>query len=50
MSCKAVIIGKTRLRVYGKVMNGRFDPALKGSVESDDLKPEELPRVTNART
>jgi len=49
-SCKAEIIGKTRLRVYGRVAEGRFLPVLKGSVDSDDLKPEELPKVTNARS
>ena len=50
MGCKAEIIGKTRLRVYGQVRDGRFHHALKGSVESEDLKPAELPKVTNARS
>jgi hypothetical protein len=50
MGCKAEIVGKTELRVYGMVIGGRYYPALKGIVESEDLKPEELPKVTNARS
>jgi hypothetical protein len=50
MSCKAEIVGKTRLRVYGMVLDGRYYPAIKGSVESEEIKPEELPNITSARS
>jgi hypothetical protein len=48
--CKAEVVGQTRLRVYGQVRGDRYYPALKGSVDSDDLRPEELPKVTNPRS
>jgi hypothetical protein len=48
--CKAEIIGRTRLRVYGIVIGGRYYPALKGSIYDEDPLPEVLPKVTNARS
>jgi hypothetical protein len=45
---KAELIGLTKVRVYGHVVRGRYYPALRGEVESEDLKPEELPKVKNA--
>ena len=44
---KAVIVDKTKLRVYGRILNGKLIPATKGMVESPDLTPAELPKVTN---
>lgn len=44
---KAEVVGKTKLRVYGRIFNGELIPATKGMVESKDLKPEELPKVKN---
>lgn len=46
---KAEVVGKSRLRVYGNVREDRFYPATKGSIESPDLKKEQLPKVTNPR-
>jgi hypothetical protein len=44
---KSEVINKTKLRVYGRTFNDKLIPATKGMVESPDLKPEELPKVTN---
>jgi hypothetical protein len=46
---KAEVAGKTKLRVYGKVRDNRFNPATKGTVDSDILTPAELPKVTNPK-
>lgn len=50
LGCRAEVVGRTRVRLYGHVRQGRYHPALRGSVDSDDLKPGELPRVTNPRS
>ena len=47
-SCKAELIGLTKPRVYGRVVGGRYFPVHRGKVESEDLHPEELPKVKNA--
>lgn len=44
---KIDVVDKTKLRVYGYVLNGKLIPATKGIVKSKDLKPEELPKVKN---
>ena len=46
---KAEVVGKTKIRVYGAVLADRFYPAERGSVTSPDLKPEQLPKVTNPK-
>lgn len=43
---KAEVVDKTKLRVYGRIFNDMLIPVTKGAVESADLRPEELPRVT----
>ncbi|HJZ54126.1 MAG TPA: hypothetical protein VKE74_04180 [Gemmataceae bacterium] len=45
---KSEVVGKTKFRVYGGVWEGRYYPATKGSVESPNLKKEQLPKVTDA--
>jgi hypothetical protein len=47
-SCKAELIGQTKLRVYGQVVSGRYNPVHRGAVESEDLPPHQLPKVKNA--
>ena len=42
---KAEVVDKTKLRVYGRIWNGKLIPPTNGMVESADLLPSELPRV-----
>lgn len=42
---EAEVIDKSKIRVYGAKSGGKFYPAIKGEVESPDLKKEELPTV-----
>ena len=44
---EAEVVGMTRLRVYGRIWNGKLIPATEGKVESKNLKKEELPKVKN---
>jgi hypothetical protein len=44
---KAEVVDKTKIRVYGRTFNDKLLPAIKGVVESPDLKKEELPKVKN---
>jgi hypothetical protein len=46
---KAEWDGKTTVRVYGGVFKDHFHPVIKGEVTSPDLKPNELPKVTNPK-
>jgi hypothetical protein len=41
------VIEKTRVRVYGAKIDGTFYPATKGTVTSENLKPDQLPKVKN---
>ena len=47
---KAEVVDKSKVRVYGAVFDGRFYPATRGIVESPNLRPNELPKVTNPPT
>ena len=44
---KAEVIDKSKIRVYGHTKDGKFYPVTKGSVETEGLKKEELPKVKN---
>ncbi len=46
---KAKVVDKTKVRVYGYRLGDTLVPVTTGSVESKDLKPEELPKVTNPK-
>lgn len=46
---KAERVGKTKLRVYGWVHKDRFYPVTKGSIESPELKGDQLPKVTQPK-
>lgn len=46
---KAVWDGKSQVRVLGYTKDGKFHPAVKGSVKSKSLKLEQLPTVINCR-
>ena len=46
---KGEVVGKTKIRVYGGIRGDRFYPAVHGTVTSPDLKPAELPKVTNPK-
>lgn len=43
---EAKIIDKSKIRVYGVTQDGKFYPATKGSVETEGLKKNEVPKVT----
>ena len=42
---KAEVVGKSKVRVYGRTFNDKFYPVTKGSVTSPDLEKEQLPTV-----
>jgi hypothetical protein len=41
------VIEKTRVRIYGAKIDGKFYPATKGTVTSESLKADQLPKVKN---
>lgn len=45
-SYKIEAVGKTKLRIYGAVLNGRYYPAENATIESPQLKANQLPKVT----
>ena len=44
---KVEIVDKTKLRIFGRMFNDELIPATEGTVESKDLKPDQLPKVKN---
>ena len=45
-SYKIEAVGKTKLRIYGAVLNGRYYPAEGATIQSPQLKANQLPKVT----
>src|SRR5262249_23790031 len=41
------VVDDTKLRVYGRFVDGKYIPVTKGIVESSDLAKDEIPKVNN---
>ena len=46
---KTEVINKSKIRVYGRTVEGKFYPVVKGIVTSDELMKDELPTIASVK-